>query len=119
MNNKILGNRGENIAAEYLQNKGYQILCRNYRCAIGEIDIIASQQNTVVFVEVKTRSSLRFGRPGEAVDYRKQHKIIRTAQWYCQGNNLRGKTCRFDVVEVLPGIAGQMSVRHLKGAFEA
>ncbi len=118
MNNKILGNRGEQAAASYLMAHGYQILERNYRCPVGEIDIVASRGTTVIFVEVKTRRSLAYGRPCEAVDYRKQQKIIKTASWYIQGHNLSGRSLRFDVLEVFAQPGGSMQVNHIQGAFE-
>ncbi|WP_408643039.1 YraN family protein [Thermosinus carboxydivorans] len=75
MNNIMMGKMGENAAADYLARNGYKILMRNYRCRIGEIDIVAERQGTIVFVEVKTRSSEKFGFPAEAVNYRKQQKL--------------------------------------------
>ena len=118
MNNRILGNRGEQAAAFYLISHGYQILERNYRSPVGEIDIIASIDTTVAFVEVKTRRSLAYGRPCEAVDYRKQQRIIRAAGWYIRGHNLSGRSLRFDVMEVFASSGGSMQINHIRGAFE-
>lgn len=118
MNNKILGNKGEKIAGEYLESHGYKIIQRNFRCMFGEIDIIACKQDVVVFAEVKTRLSMKYGRPGAAVDGRKQQKIIKTAQWFLRGNKNPGKHFRFDVLEVLRTPAGQSSINHVQGAFE-
>ena len=77
MNNKVLGNKGEEAAAAYLENHGYTVRERNYRSQTGEIDIIASRGRMMVFVEVKTRGSLAYGMPSEAVNIAKQRKIIR------------------------------------------
>ena len=77
------GYRGENLAKNYLLNeKRYTILAQNYRNTVGEIDIIARDKNTIVFVEVKARETLAFGRPSEAVNYKKQQKIRRVAELY-------------------------------------
>ncbi|MDD3114331.1 MAG: YraN family protein [Anaerovibrio sp.] len=119
MDNKTLGNKGERLAAEYLGSHGYRIVETNYRCQFGEIDIIASRGDLLVFAEVKTRRSLRFGRPGEAVDFCKQRKITRTAAWYIHGKKLDNCHFRFDVLEILRSPAGQMSLNHIKNAFEA
>ena len=81
MNNKHLGDRGESYAEDYLRRQGYRILTRNYRTKIGEIDLIADDHGTLVFIEVKTRSSVRYGIPSEAVNYKKKQKIIQTAYW--------------------------------------
>ena len=91
-----------------------RVLQMNFRRPTGEIDIIARQRRTIVFVEVKRRSSLRFGRPAEAVDRAKQGHILRTAALYLQENDLEDAPVRFDVVEVLPG-----EIRHIEGAFDA
>ncbi len=72
MKNKILGNLGETIAENYLKKSGYNIVCKNFRCSIGEIDIIALNKNSLIFVEVKTRTSTKFGYPKEAVTYHKK-----------------------------------------------
>lgn len=101
MDDKTLGRLGETVAAHYLTAKGYRLVCRNFRTALGEIDIIARDGETVVFVEVKTRFSTRHGRPAEAVSYPKQRKIIRMAQVYLSRINGWHLPCRFDVMEVL------------------
>ncbi len=118
MGAKELGRRGEEAAAAYLMRRGYRVLERNYRVAPGEIDIIAeAADHTLVFAEVKTRRTTRFGRPSEAVDYRKQQKIITCARWYLQENRLQERYCRFDVIEL--NVHGEKAtIRHIKGAFE-
>lgn len=119
MNNKILGNKGEQEAAIYLENHGYEIRERNFRSKTGEIDIIVSRGKTIIFVEVKTRGSYAYGIPSEAVTISKQRKIIRTAQAYIQSKRLYGYAYRFDVLEVLAPKSGNISFRLLENAFEA
>lgn len=80
MNTVQTGNHGENLACEYLRKKGYKIIRRNFRAASGEIDIIAMLDKRLCFVEVKTRKNDKFGYPSDAVNYRKQKKIINTAR---------------------------------------
>ena len=116
MNNKNFGDLGEKETAKFLQNYGYQILTTNYRCKLGEIDIIARFEETIIFVEVKTRKSLNCGYPAEAVHYRKQQKIIATALNYLRENKKFDSPCRFDVMEVLIK-NGQLQFHHIKDAF--
>jgi len=97
--NKILGNFGEDAACNHLKNKGYNIIKRNYRCRTGEVDIIAKNNNCLVFVEVKTRRNSEFGAPSEAVDYRKIQKIGRVVNYYLMSAKWDGDI-RVDVVEV-------------------
>lgn len=119
MNNKVLGNKGEDAATMFLEQHGYMVLDRNYRAKTGEIDIIVSKGNTIVFVEVKTRGSLAYGMPSEAVDTKKQQKIIRTAQSYIRYKGLRDYSYRFDVLEVLAPKTGSMTFKLIENAFEA
>ena len=114
MNKRRIGSEGEAEARDYLMGKGARILETNYSRPTGEIDIIARHRGTLLFVEVKRRSSLRFGRPSEAVDRAKQARILRTAQLYLQEKRLRDARVRFDVIEVLPG-----EIRHIENAFDA
>ena len=108
MSNKVLGDRGESCAARYLGAQGYRILAQKYRTKIGEIDLIAKDRDTLVFVEVKTRRS---------VNYRKQRKIIQTAMWYLREKRMDQTPCRFDIVEVY-AVGSEWGIHHLKGAFE-
>jgi len=118
MNRASTGRLGESEAAGFLEKKGYRVLERNYRCRFGEIDIVARDGAAIVFVEVKTRASDRFGTPGESVDSRKQLKITRTAQYYIESNRLGEVDMRFDVVGV--GIReGVFSFELIRDAFEA
>lgn len=120
MHNKTTGARGEDAAAEYLKAHGYSLLKRNYRAPVGELDIIARLGDTIAFVEVKTRRGLAHGTPAQAVNYYKQQKIIRTANWYIQQTNLAATSYHysFDVIEVYVTPRGSYDIRHIVGAFE-
>ncbi len=114
-----LGISGENLACHELTRQGYAILATRYRTRVGEIDIIARDGETLVFVEVKTRSSDDFGVPAEAVTWRKQRRIVTMAKRYLSEKRLHGCLCRFDVVTVLcrPGLLPVVEV--VKNAFMA
>ncbi len=94
------GRASEDRAARYLQSKGYKILDRNYRCRMGEVDLIAEEGETLVFVEVKARRTNRFGSAKAAVDRRKQIRIAQAAQHYLKATGRWGKQARFDVVAI-------------------
>lgn len=114
-----LGEAGEEIAVEYLTKKGYQIVEQNYRCRNGEIDVIAKDQDMIVFVEVKTRRSLRFGIPQAAVTHKKQVQISTVALNYLYEKDALNSSCRFDVVAItLPPASEKLNVVHIKNAFE-
>ncbi|GAB6095074.1 YraN family protein [Desulfatiferula olefinivorans] len=98
---QLFGQSGEHHAVRYLKKNGYHILATNYRNRIGEIDIIAKEGETLVFVEVKTRSRRFFVHPKEAVTRKKQIKITRVAQYWLKANHKTGVRVRFDVVAVL------------------
>ena len=101
MNCRKLGAQYEEKAAAYLEGQGYTILHRNYRCRMGELDLVALDGEVVVFVEVKYRSTNESGLPEEAVDLRKQRQICRVAAWYLTEKGLDIYTpCRFDVVAI-------------------
>lgn len=97
------GQRGEELASHYLELNGYVILYRNYRCRIGEIDIIAEKDGIITFIEVKTRQTIFTGYPAEAVTFTKQQKIRRVAQYYLlQTNRLENMPLlSFDVIEII------------------
>lgn len=102
MNKRKIGSYYEEQAAVYLQNKGYKVLERNYRCIQGEVDLICSQASCLVFVEVKYRGDSRMGSPLEAVDRRKQNRIRKAAVYYMYTHGLgEDCPCRFDVVGIL------------------
>lgn len=115
MNNTQKGALGESIAAEYLESKGMQILQRNYRAGKSEIDIIAYFAETIIFAEVKARTSDIFGIGAQAVTNRKQQMIIRGAQSYCMEHNLFDSRIRFDVIEV--DLAAKCVTDHIENAF--
>ena len=110
--NKINGTIGEIDAEKYLKDKGYAIVATNYKNRLGEIDIVAKDKNVLVFVEVKRRATLAFGRPCEAVDERKQHKIRKTAELYLVTTKNYYADVRFDVIEIL----GE-EINHIENAF--
>ena len=113
-----IGERGELRAAEYLQNKGFYILERNYRTRRGEIDLICADDRYLVFVEVKTRSSTSFGVPCEAVTSVKQRKLVLAAQQWLY-NHPTELQPRFDVVEILVSPdRSTCRIRHIPDAFE-
>ena len=97
-----LGAAGEEAVARWYRRRGYRVIARNWRCADGELDLVVRKGRTLVFCEVKTRSSLAFGHPAEAVTAAKQRRIRGLAIRYLDGNRHRGDL-RFDVAAVLPG----------------
>ena len=100
--NKIIGDLGEDFATKYLIKNNYKIIERNFRCKIGEIDIIARNENYFCFIEVKTRHGIYYGTPAQAVNYTKQHKIIMCAQFYILKMKLyENFNYRFDIVEIV------------------
>ena len=114
---KNLGNAGELFAARYLEQHGYKILEKNFRVRSAEIDIIAQIDGVIVFVEVKTRSDTKHGLPAEAVNFRKQKKIIEAASVFLQDEKYFDSPCRFDVIEIYSdGV--KFSARHIENAFE-
>ena len=101
MNQKQLeGKFGEVKAQEYLEKLGYTIICKNFRCMQGEIDIIAKDNKNIIFVEVKTRANLKYGEAKEAVDTKKQKHIYEAAKYYLYKNKLEEAYVRIDVIEV-------------------
>lgn len=115
MQSNTFGTRGEIIALNYLINKGYTILERNYKNKIGEIDLIAKQGNIIVFVEVKTRLTRGFGDPLEAINYKKQEKIRKVATFYLIKNRKTNEPCRFDAIAILG--ESDDDVVHVENAF--
>ena len=113
-NSRTTGAEKETVAADYLADRGYEILCRNFRVASGEIDIVAKHDGYIVFIEVKYRSGVHKGMPEEAVDARKQRQICRTALFflnrYGYGTDV---PVRFDVISILG-----TEIHHIENAFE-
>jgi putative endonuclease len=114
---QILGRDGEQIAEKYLAKKGYRLVERNYRCPMGELDLIALDRRVIVFIEVKTRVDQSFGPPLESVHPRKQQKMIGAAQYFLSQHKLHDREARFDVVGI--SFDGDASViEHIENAFE-
>ena len=111
--NLKIGRRGEEAAAHFLEESGYLIIARNFKSPLGEIDIIAKDNDTVCFIEVKTRSSARFGSPKEAVSAFKRRQICKSALIFLKSRRLLEGKARFDVVSILEG-----RVELIKNAFE-
>lgn len=123
MSTKHIGDRGEALAAAFLEARGYRILERQYRFERAEVDLVCFEPadqydlgGELVFVEVKTRTGLGFGRPEEAVTPEKKRNIIRAAEAYLHERRLDGSPCRFDVVAVLLGDE-EPQIEHFKHAF--
>ena len=115
---KSLGDRGEDAAAKYLKHEGYHILARGLDSPLGELDIVAVDGRTVVFVEVKTRRSDDAGRPSDAIDQRKEQRMTQAALAYLKSNRLLNYSSRFDVVAITwPDDARQPAIEHFKNAF--
>ncbi len=114
MNNKEKGILGEKIAYNYLMKNHFHILERNYRTKMGEIDLIALKDNKISFIEVKSRNSINYGYPCEAVNYKKQRKIISTATQYIKHKNIKNMNLAFDVIEVY---LRDNDINHIENAF--
>jgi putative endonuclease len=124
---KSLGQRGERLAARALKRKGMKILAKNYRCPSGEIDIIAldrtgarkSGRETIVFVEVKTRSDDAYNTPESAVDGRKRRRICKTARYYLSHHPTDQYSVRYDIVAVVAPPGAKPQIKHIEGAFSS
>lgn len=110
-----MGERGEDIAANYLSNKGYKILERNWTFGKDEVDIIARNDQSIVFVEVKTRASAFYGRPEEFVNRHKQKFMIRAANSYIERHDI-DEEARFDVIGIIINARGR-EINHIEDAF--
>lgn len=114
--NQHLGKAGEELAASYLRGKGYKVLERNFRTPYGEIDIICEQSGALVFVEVKTRRSHKFGLPQEAVTAAKINHLKKAAYLYLDSRSKPFKSMRFDVIAITVD-KGQNRIEHIESAF--
>lgn len=112
-----LGRHGEALAEEFLRSQGYAIVVRNYRCVYGEIDLVARERDTLVFVEVRTQSGRQFGDPLESVTLRKQRQIARAAMHYVMRQRVADQPLRFDVVGIR-WEGAQPRITHVRSAFE-
>jgi putative endonuclease len=114
---KALGQKGEEIALRFLKKNGYRIIERNYTCKLGEVDIIAREKDTFAFIEVKTRRSTTFGPPQLAVNQKKQGQLSRAALYFLKEKNLEEAKARFDVVAILLGAKGE-EIELIRDAFD-
>jgi putative endonuclease len=115
--NITLGKQGEELAVDFLKDNGYKIIAHNYKCKLGEIDIIAKDRKTICFIEVKTRNTERFGLPSEAISGKKQVHLARAALFFLKENRLLNQRARFDVV-CLSCAQGLPRIELIKDAFE-
>ena len=111
------GKEGEKIAADFLKKSGYRIIDKNFRCPLGEIDIVAREKGAIVFVEVKTRKSSELGYPEEAEGVRKQKKMSQLAMWYLQKKKIIDISARFDVIAITMLSSGN-EIKLFKNAFD-
>ncbi|WP_425060834.1 hypothetical protein SCACP_15880 [Sporomusa carbonis] len=116
MNHIAVGDKGEQFAVNYLSRLGYHIIVTKYRAKTGEVDIVAKDKDCLVFIEVKTRRSTVYGFPAEAVNFKKQQKIINTALCFLNQRRLIDVPCRFDILEVYLQ-ADSVKVNHIINAF--
>lgn len=116
-NHTSLGRWGEEQAAAFLKKERYKILKMNYRCPLGEIDIIAREKKTLVFVEVKTRTKEDFAKAVDAITPYKIQRICKVAQYYLMQSGSKNIDCRMDVVLVEPRYGGQAFIKLIKNAF--
>ncbi|MGA3066320.1 MAG: YraN family protein [Tepidisphaeraceae bacterium] len=113
-----LGQRGENLAARYLRDQGFKIIARNFRCEVGEVDIIARHEGMLVFVEVKTRS-YDDPTPEDQVNRDKRHQLTKAAAVYLARYGSPQPAARFDVVAIVWPTGREAQIRHTPNAFEA
>ncbi len=111
------GRLGESLAERHLRDQGYEIVCRNYRTRFGEIDIIAKDRGTIVFVEVKSRRSITYGSARSAITPQKRRKMSMLALYYLKTTRQTSARARFDVVNICSG-DGEPNVDVIKNAFE-
>ncbi len=116
-NKKDFGKEGEEIAAKYLEEKGFEIIKRNYQYGHGEIDIIAKDGEVLVFVEVKTRKTLEYGEPEYAITKKKILQIKKMAELYLYDKEIEEADCRFDVIAIILGSEGNPQITHYENAF--
>lgn len=112
--NQVSGQKGEDLATQFLEKQGYRIIARNFRYRRAEIDIIAQKEKLLIFVEVKARSSHTFGYPEDFVDEKKAELIISAADYYIDTINWDGNI-RFDIVSIM--LKPQVNIRHFEDAF--
>ncbi|MBO0801984.1 MAG: YraN family protein [Nocardiopsaceae bacterium] len=111
----VLGREGEQAAADYLAERGFRILDRNWRCADGEIDIVATERHSLVVCEVKTRSGTRYGTPLEAIGRAKRRRLRRLAVLWLNAHGIRFDQIRIDVLGLLRDGSGGFTIEHVRG----
>jgi putative endonuclease len=114
---KELGDRGERLAVNFLENKGYMILEQNYRFDKAEVDIVAHYGHEIIFVEVKLRSSLKYGYPEDAVTEEKKKQIFKAAEAWLYERKMDGSPARFDVISILSKSSTEHKIKHFENAF--
>ena len=115
---KELGITGEKEALTLLENKGYEIVEKNFRCFLGEIDLIMKYDEELVFIEVRSRTDTSFGEPYETVNMKKQKKLYKLAEYYLNLKELHDRSCRFDVVSLILTPEGSVrKIDHMENAF--
>lgn len=114
--NNAVGKYGEDRASEFLERQGYQVIDRNWRCNIGEIDIVARDHDCLVFAEVKTRTRVGFGHPFEAITGAKIQKMRQLVGEWCRANKIASVQVRLDAISVLL-TSGRVHIEHLKQVF--
>jgi putative endonuclease len=116
-NKRDIGKEGEDIAAKYLKEKGFEIIERNYHYSHGEIDIVAKDKNHLVFIEVKSRINLDYGEPEYAINPKKIKQIKKMAELYLFDKEIDEADCRFDVVAIILGSGANPIINHYENAF--
>ncbi|KJS81293.1 MAG: hypothetical protein JM58_17345 [Peptococcaceae bacterium BICA1-8] len=114
---KDLGFKGEAMALKKIASLGYKILAQNFRCKLGEIDLIAKDKDTLVFIEVRSKSNEKYGLPQETVNTKKQRKLRQVAEFYLMKNNLYHMYCRFDVIGIVWQQGDELEIEIIKDAF--
>ena len=115
---KELGNIGEEMALRYLENIGYKLITKNFRIRTGEIDIIMTDNETLVFVEVRTKTSDFFGSPEATINFKKRQKILNTARYFLHSHhNFQNRECRFDIIAIVMRKGKDANIKHITNAF--
>ena len=108
-----IGKLGEDLAVKYLEKNGYKVIERNFECRQGEIDIISIYKDELIFIEVKTRTNTKYGKPVDAVDLKKQKHLIKAVEYYLYSRHLENEFVRIDVIEIYIG-KDECHINHLK-----
>ena len=114
---RALGAEGEKIALQFLEKEGMKLLAKNYRCRLGELDLVFQEGSQIVFVEVRTKASLEYGTGFDSITYQKRTKLKSIAQQFLAYHNLSEADIRFDVVAIFKYASGLHKLEHLRGAF--